>query len=159
MNRILFFILLTTPLLAQQLVIPKELNADQQKAFKRITEDISAPCCSNAIPIAYHESGMAVHLREVIAEKLAAGLSERQVKKEIMALELGPEKKHPISATPDASGVNIIAWFAPFVVALLMIGFILMRRSKDDVVMDENELIEQYRGAILKQLGRAGGVD
>lgn len=136
---------------AQQLVIPKELNERQAKQFKRISESVSAPCCSNAIPVAYHESGMAIYVRDVVKERLLAGDSEDQIMAMLGEMKLGSEQVPLIFAIPDKNPLGLLTWWFPALVILAGIAFIvfLFRQSKKRKSRPTNDvLIETYRSHI-----------
>ena len=138
---------------AQQLVIPEELNNDQRKAYKRITESVSAPCCKNAIPVAYHESGMAIHVRNLIKESLLEGKTEKQVMAEMAEVKLGQQQLPLIFAIPDSGNLlGKITWLLPAITIVLGIALVLFilkgTKGRQKKVLSDDDLIERYRGYI-----------
>ncbi len=83
MRCVLFLFFFAVPLWAQQQIVPDDFNDAQVRLFKNMTEAVSTPCCSNGIPVAYHDSGMAGWVRD----KISAWIREGKDKKEISLLE------------------------------------------------------------------------
>lgn len=154
--RYLLFFFFFTPVMAQQLVIPDSLNPEQGRTYKKIAESVSAPCCSNAIPIAYHESGMAIGVRNQISDALLAGKSEAEIWDELKAMRFGPEETPLIFAIPDeASILGQLTWLSPlivFIIGAVLIGF-FFKNSKNiaNKKVDEN-LINRYNDYIKQQV-------
>jgi len=159
MRSFAIFFLLSTPLFAQQLVIPDELNDSQKAAYRKITEAVSAPCCSNAIPIAYHESSMALHVKDVVLAALLKGDNEKKIMADLAEMKLGPNNSSLIFAVPDKNILGWLIWFTPFIAIALGLLFIYVFRgsSSNQARLSNEELIETYRDHIKSQLDANAG--
>lgn len=154
--RLAFFMLLGTfPILSQQMTMPEAFNSNQRKLFLKIASSVSAPCCRNGIPVAYHESGMAIYLQEVIRDGIKAGKSERQIMGELKEMSIGEQGLAVIFTVPENNGLGWATWASPAVVVLLGIAgvlYFLKRKRRDHRVVSNEEFLAQYRDAILRRV-------
>ncbi len=142
------------PLVAQQLVIPEELTPSQKRVYRKITEAVSAPCCSNAIPIAYHESGMALQVKDYVLHALLKGEGEKTIMEDLAKMKLGPDNRPLIFAVPDKNILGWLIWFTPLIATLLGLMCIYLFRgsSQKRPQMSNEDLIETYRSYIKARL-------
>lgn len=162
-NRVLIVWMLASMAFAQQLVIPDELETRAQRdLFVKISESISAPCCQNGLPVAYHESGMALHLRDLVKEAILAGKSEKQIMAEMAELRLGPDQDMEVIFTvPDNNPLGWLAWFSPLALILAGIGmvFFFLKRRKEAGVDDrhalsDDEILDRYKDRIQSNIDK-----
>jgi len=116
----LFFLLLFTRLSAQDLA---KLTPSQQRLYASLTQSVSAPCCNNALPVAFHESAMALHVRSQIFGWVAAGRDKKEIWQELESLRLGDPAKSLIFTVPQKNMLGLLFWFLP--VALILAGLLL----------------------------------
>ncbi len=154
MSRFLMLLLCTLPLMAQQQATPKELDARQRAAFKRLTESVSTPCCTNGIPVAFHESSQALYVSGFISEKLLAGESEQQIMVQLKEMRLGPNKQPLIITTPE----NKLVWWLPVVILVLGLGLVLALRNRKTHPVSEDDLLAKYGDSIRHQVEEPGQV-
>ncbi|CAM2066165.1 Cytochrome c-type biogenesis protein [Sulfidibacter corallicola] len=148
-------LMLATPLWAQQLVIPDELNEDQAKIYQKVSTAVSAPCCKNAIPVAFHESPMANHIRDNIKAWILEGKSEKAIMAELADMEIGSSGLKVIFTVPEKKGIGLVAWLSPIIGLLLSIGgmfLLLNKRKNEDPTEGDSDLIENYRSRIYADL-------
>ena len=154
----LFFLLSTIPLAAQQQVVPQDFNSKQARLFQKMTQAVSAPCCQNGIPVAYHDSGMAEYVRGEVIQWIRAGEGEAQIMSKLEAMRLGPNRDMPLIFTvPDKKLVSILTWLvAPIVAGLgfLIIFLVVLRKDNVRTNLSDDELVSKYRDHIMQQLGR-----
>ena len=155
--RTFFFLIVFTalPALAQQQVVPKDFDRGQERQFKRITESVSTPCCRNGIPVAYHDSGMAQYVRNVVIQSIRAGKSEKAIMADLAAMTLGPNKDHLIFTTPENNGLGWVIWMAPLTFVLIGTGVVFLvfnLQKAGHTKPDSTELLEKYRGYIRAQV-------
>jgi len=160
MKRLLFVLVVALPSAAQQQVVPDDFNRKQEKLFVELTQAVSTPCCTNGIPVAFHDSGMANHVREQIIAWIREGREEDQIREDLLAMRFGPNNDMPLIFTePDNSWISILTWLvAPVVlVAGFLVVFLLVLRKRDArTSLSEDELVENYRDAIMaKAQGKA----
>ncbi len=151
--RSLFWLLLgSLPLLAQQLTMPEAFSPEQRKLFLKLASSVSAPCCNNGIPVAYHESGMAIYIQEIIRDAITAGKTESAIMDELKSLEIGEREMRVIFTVPENDGLGWATWASPAVVILLgFLGvlYVFKRRQGVRRVLSDDDLMQQYREAIL----------
>ncbi len=159
--RCLLLILFAAPVLAQQMVIPEELDSSQARVFRRLAEAVSAPCCNNGAPVAYHDSGTATYIKDFIKDALLAGKGEAQIMAELEALELGKEKRKVIFTVPENNWLGWATWATPALIVALGVAavffFLSLGKKKRVNRADRDEaLLAEYRERIAKRLGEAG---
>jgi len=146
-----------TSLWAQQMVVPEELNPEQARLYRKLAESVSAPCCNNGAPVAYHESGMAGYIKDVIRDGILAGKSEAQIVEDLENLSLGQDNRKVVFTVPEDNWLGWATWATPALMVAL--GFVAVfyflnlgkRRRKREVQSDES-LIEAYRPHIMQRL-------
>ncbi len=150
------FWFIVIPLWAQQLVIPSDLDDKQGMTYKKITEAVAAPCCSNAIPVAYHESGMSLYIRDIVRKALLNGASEKEVMAQLEELRLGNQKLPVIFAVPENNILGWATWFTPSILVALGGLLIYLIRNPTGIqkqkALSNEELIETYREYIHNQV-------
>ena len=153
------FLLAAGAAFAQQQVVPKEFNAAQGRLFKKVTEAVSTPCCSNGIPVAYHDSGMAQFVRGEVIEAIKVGKSEDQIMAMLGEMKFGPKNDMSIIFTvPEKNLVGRLFWLAPL--GALILGFLLIyyilrvsgHRGKN--TESDDELIGRYRDFIKTRVDK-----
>ena len=141
--------------MAQQQVVPEEFNRQQKKIFIKVTQSVSTPCCRNGIPVAYHDSGMALYVRGLIKEALLKGADEEQIFAQMRDLRLGEAKEPLIFTIPEGNNLGRLAWASPFLLILfgaVAIYYLFVRGTKKEQSISDMELLETYRPYIAKQL-------
>lgn len=134
-------------------LLPVALTAPQadEAAFKRVSDKLICQCgCNYGLSFCPHlECPSAPVLRARIREKLAAGQSEEQVLKAMVA-DFGPA----ILGAPPAEGFNLSAWVMPFLA--LFIGLFIVQRlvrqwRARPVRVADAALVERYRKNIERE--------
>ena len=144
--------------LAQQQVVPPELDERQRKVYLKLTNAVSAPCCSNAIPVAYHESGMAIYIRNYIRDEILKGHSEAELVAKLSALKLGESGQTVIFAVPENNPLGWAIWLTPLLVVLLgalviyLFYFVNKKRDRHVGGLNDDQLVETYREYITAQV-------
>ena len=149
-------LLFSVNLLAQQQIIPKELSPEQGKLFSELTQAVSAPCCNNGIPVAFHMSGLANQIRDEIKTAILAGKTKSEIFDQLANTKYGPDGRSIIFTIPERTPIGYLAYIVPAGICLMGIVFILVyskRRRVQEPLSDE-ELLATYRDAILKRIGQ-----
>jgi len=147
---------LTIPLLAQQQIVPEELSPEQGKLFSELTQAVSAPCCNNGIPVAFHMSGMANQIRDEIKNAILAGKTKSEIFDQLAETKYGQDGRSIIFTIPERTPIGYLAYILPAGFCLAGIIFVVMyskRRRNRDSIPDE-ELLTAYRDAILNKMGQ-----
>lgn len=152
--RYFLILICSLPLMGQQLIIPSELNKEQAKTYKKVVQSISAPCCQNGIPVAYHESPMSNYLADMVRDQLIEGKSETQIMKAMADLEIGDGKLKVIFTVPQTDNiVGKLAWITPALIVLLgSILLISVYTFKKSDAQPKEALIDNYRDYIQEQV-------
>jgi cytochrome c-type biogenesis protein CcmH len=113
---------------------------NEQRYYKLISE-FRCPKCLNQ-SIADSNAGISEDLRNIVYEKIEAGLTDDEIR-----LFLKERYGDFILYQPEVKGVNLILWFAPVLVMLVIMAFLLIRyinsrTHKEDTVLSESELKE-----------------
>lgn len=143
-------------LLAQQQIVPKDMNRKQKKLFEELTQAVSAPCCNNGIPVAFHMSPMANVIRDEIAASVMAGKTKSDIMAELAEATYGPNKQKLIFTVPSKTPVGYIAYILPLLAVLLGVGFVFAYRHRrvEKVALSDDELLDTYKDAILNRVGQ-----
>ena len=155
--RYLFFLwLLVSVAVAQQMTMPDEFTAEQKKLFLKIAESVSAPCCRNGIPVAYHESGMAVYVQNLIRDAIKSGKTESQIMAQLEELRMGERQEPLIFTVPDNNSLGWLFWSLPWLIVVMGVLLVLYflrrpRTARKDKPTNE-ALIEKYRDYIVAQV-------
>jgi cytochrome c-type biogenesis protein CcmH len=141
--------------LAASLLLPALLLAQQKDdaAFRRVSDRLICQCgCNYGLSHCPHlDCPSAPVLRQAIREKLAAGLSEEQVLKAMVA-DFGPA----VLGAPPAEGFNWSAWIMPF--AALLVGLYLVQRvvrawrRRQPAATVDPALVERYQKSIEREM-------
>ena len=139
-------------------LLPAALPAQQppagETAFRRVSDQLICQCgCNYGLSNCPHlNCPSAPGLRQAIRDKLAAGLSEDQVLKAMVA-DFGPA----VLGAPPAEGFNWSAWIMPF--AALAVGLYLVqrlvrawRRRPPPPSGADPALVERYRKSIDREM-------
>ena len=148
------------PLLAISLglaLLPLGLVAQAEKkdAFNRVSDKLICQCgCHYGLSHCPHlNCPSAPSLRAAIREKLAAGLSEEQVLKTLVA-EFGPA----LLAAPPAEGFNLAAWVMPFVALGLGLwaAVTVARRwlARPPAATADAAIVDHYRSQTEREIKR-----
>lgn len=140
---------------AQQQVIPKEMDRKQKKLFEELTQAVSAPCCNNGIPVAFHMSPMANEIRNQISAAVLANQSKKEIMDMLDAATYGPNKQKIIFTIPEKTASGWFAYILPAVAVLLGIAFVFAYRNhrpKEEKESDD-ELLANYKDAIMERIG------
>lgn len=160
MKRMWFLFLLVPALWAQQQVTPEDFSADQAELFKKVTESVSAPCCQNGIPVAYHASAMAQQIRDLVAQRIRDGKSRRQIMAELGKMRFGEHNDMQVTFTvPDENWLGKTFWLIGLVFLLglsAMMWYMLRVKPKDTSRTSDEELLGKYREFILNQVKDVG---
>lgn len=152
----LFLMMLAAPLFAQQQVIPMDFNDKQSRDFVRLTEAVSAPCCANGIPVAYHASGMAEQIRGQIETWIREDRSRGEIMELLADMPLGPTGEMRVIFTVPGKGWLSVALYAagPVVIILGFLFVFLMALKKGTNVSGKggDELLDKYRDHINAQV-------
>ena len=125
-----------------------------QDAYQRVSDRLICQCgCSYGLTNCPHlDCPSAPVLRQAIRDKLAAGLSEEEVIKAMVA-DFGPA----VLAAPPAEGFNLSAWVMPFVA--LLVGLYLTqrlvrqwRRRAPAAPTADPAVLERYRKSIEREM-------
>jgi len=131
------------------------MTPKQASLYKQMASSVAAPCCSNAIPVAFHESSMAFEIREHIANWVKEGRSEREILKALDELRIGPEQLPVTFTIPDRNSLGFLAWASPvLIIAIGIFAFYMLqvRLKRPTEKLSDDELVEQYRPLIQKEL-------
>jgi cytochrome c-type biogenesis protein CcmH len=93
---------------------------------RRIGQELQCPVCEG-LSVADSPSQLAVQMRTVIREKLAAGEGEAQIRQYFL-----DRYGETVLRVPPRSGFTAIVWIAPYVALALAIAFLVatLRRRK-----------------------------
>ncbi len=150
MCRILVLLTFFTPFLFSQ---ESQLTAKQRKLVSKLGQSVAAPCCSNMIPVAFHESQWAFDIRDFIEERVVAGDSERAIFDQLAKLEFGSERKNVTFTVPDRDGLGYLAWMSPIIlIGLGIFAVFIFRRLKRHDKLSDDDLIASYGPIIKAQL-------
>lgn len=149
--------LFSISLYAQQQIVPKELTPDQAKLFSEVTQAVSAPCCNNGIPVAYHMSGMANQIRDEIKTAILAGKSKSEIYDQLANAKYGSDGRSIIFTIPERTPIGYLAYILPALICLLGVGFVVMysKRRRGREPLSDEELLASYREVILKRIGQS----
>ncbi len=160
MKRVCFLFLMVPALWAQQQVTPSDFSADQAELFKVVTESVSAPCCQNGIPVAYHASAMAQDIRDRVAQFIREGKSRRQIFKALGDMRFGEHNDLQVTFTvPDENWLGQTFWLIGlvFLVGLSALMWYMLRvKPKGTSRASDEELLGKYREFILNQVKEVG---
>jgi len=123
-------------------------------AFQRVSDKLICQCgCNYGLSHCPHlECPSAPVLRAAIREELAAGQSEQEVLKAMVA-QFGPV----VLAAPPAEGFNLTAWIMPFVALTLglWLAIVVVRRwhARRRAAPDPY-LLERYRANLEREMKR-----
>ncbi len=150
--------ILALPLMAQQQVVPEEFSNKQARLLKKVTESVSTPCCKNGIPVAYHDSGQAQYVNNLVIEAIRAGKSEAEIMAQMKDVRLGPKEEALIFTVPEQDLLGRLFWIAPVLLIVglgLAIYFLLLKMPEWRARKQENEsaLIDKYGDFIRSQIG------
>ena len=152
--RLGWWILLSGVLWAQQQVVPTDFSPPQRALFEKITVSISAPCCRNGVPVAYHDSPLANHIRDFVKNAIEAGKSESQIFGELREMRFGD--RQIIFTVPSENSLGVLFWLLPLIFVLVgccMIFWFLKSKDRLGVPsLSDDELVEKYRAYILQQV-------
>ena len=130
-------------------------QAADEAAFRRISDKLICQCgCHYGLSNCPHlDCPSAPLLRAAIREKLAAGQSEEQALKALVA-DFGPV----LLGAPPPEGFNLSAWVMPFL-ALVAGGWLVQRivrrwRARQPAAVADPALVEQYRKTIEREIKR-----
>lgn len=155
MIRRFWFVFLTAGLFAQQLIIPDELEGKQRVIYEELTQAVSTPCCRNGIPVAYHESGQALMVRDRIKEMLIEGKDRQEIVAALDAMRFGEDNAELIWTIPRDGGIDYVVWLAPaalILIGLVVIGLIVRKGGKKTARIDEQALYDKYHDVVLKDI-------
>lgn len=124
-----------------------------EAAYKRVSDRLICQCgCNYGLSYCPHlECPSAPKLRAAIREKLAAGQSEEQVLKALVA-DFGPA----VLGAPPAEGFNLTAWVMPF--AALLLGLFLVQhlarrwRARPPAPGADPQMVERYRKSTEREM-------
>jgi cytochrome c-type biogenesis protein CcmH len=83
-----------------------------------VARDVRCPTCNT--PLDVSNAPIAIRMKEYIAERIAAGVTEKAVIINELEAEFGPE----IRTVPPKSGFDLIAWIVPAVVVFIGLALI-----------------------------------
>lgn len=151
--------ILAQGLYAQQQIVPDDFTPAQIKLFQKMTESVSAPCCQNAVPVAYHESAMANDIRDQISQYVRDGLSEDRIMASLAEMRMGPQNLPLIFTIPKKDGLGLFAWLSPIILLIVGTGIVLLLFKNRSVPrgpqLSDDELVDRYRSHILSRVGDA----
>lgn len=149
------------PLFAQLESLKEELSAQQLEIYRACTLAVSAPCCKNGQPVLEHESPVADQIKDIIKDKVLAGLSRDQILANLADMTFGPANEHVVFTVPKGDWLGKIVWSLPALIVLIGIAlvFILLsrqklnkqRQAKNQPASDE-DLLLKYRDRITKEI-------
>ncbi len=125
----------------------------EETAFRRVSDRLICQCgCSYGLSNCPHlDCPSAPVLRQAIRDKLAAGLTEEQVLKAMVA-DFGPA----VLGAPPAEGFNWSAWIMPF--AALAVGLYFVQRvvrawrRRAPAAPVDPALLERYQKSIEREI-------
>jgi cytochrome c-type biogenesis protein CcmH len=126
MNRRLIFFLLAFTLTFAWAMPPVVTYAQEPEiTVNDVAQDLYCPLCSG-LTVDVCELQVCSDMREVIAEKIAAGESEEQIR--TYFIEQYGQK---VVAAPATSGFDLTAWILPFAgIGLALVGLLLWLRNR-----------------------------
>ena len=120
MNRIVRLALgVTLLLLALASVQPAGAQTPTPNQINEVAKHLWCPLC-NGVRLDNCELQACVQMREVIAEKLAAGQSEDQIRTYFIA-----QYGDVVLGAPSTQGFNSVAWLLPVLAAIVAIGWLI----------------------------------
>ncbi len=160
MKRVWFLFLMVSSAWAQQQVTPSDFTAEQAELFKTVTEGISAPCCQNGLPVAYHASGMAQQIRDIVAKSIRDGKNRRQIFAELGEMRFGEKNDLAVIFTvPDDNFLGKTFWVIGliFLIGLSAMMFYMLKvKPKRASRASDDELLGKYRDYIHTQVKEIG---
>lgn len=110
----LFLVVAAPPALAQQGPTP---TADQ---INTVARELYCPLC-NGVRLDTCDLQACIQMRQVIADKLAAGVPKEQIKQEFV-IEYGPK----VLGEPPRTGIDLLAWIVPIVAIVAGAAWLLV---------------------------------
>lgn len=114
-----------------------------EKRVMALSEELRCLVCQNQT-LADSNADLAIDLRNQVREKLAAGMSDRDVT-EFMVERYGEF----VLYRPPVKGTTWLLWFGPFLLLLGGIGFLLMKVVRRPVQDDSLPEADRKRAAAL----------
>lgn len=145
MHKFLLGLLLALTTLAVQAKEAQPVSADPalEKRVMALSEELRCLVCQNQT-LADSNAELAIDLRNQVREKLAAGMSDRDVT-QFMVERYGDF----VLYRPPVNGATWLLWFGPFVLLLGGIGFLLMKLIRRPVREDNLPASDRQRAAAL----------
>jgi cytochrome c-type biogenesis protein CcmH len=145
MHKFLLVLLLALTALAAQAREAQPAVEDPvlEKRVMALSEELRCLVCQNQT-LADSNADLAIDLRNQVREKLAAGMSDRDVT-EFMVERYGEF----VLYRPPVKGTTWLLWFGPFLLLLGGIGFLLMKVVRRPVQTDNLPEADRQRAAAL----------
>jgi cytochrome c-type biogenesis protein CcmH len=137
----IFAILFTVSSLYAAEDLLKFSSPENEHRYYRLIEEFRCPKCLNQ-SIADSNAGISEDLRNIVYEKIEAGFSDQEIR-----LFLKERYGDFILYKPEVGGVNLVLWFAPVLLMLIIMAGLLFRfirkKQEEDVTgLSETELQE-----------------
>lgn len=151
----LFLILCSMSVFAQQQIVPKEFSRNQKELFEELTQAVSAPCCNNGIPVAFHMSPMANQIRDQISSAILEGKSKKQIMEMLENETYGSGGQKIIFTVPPKTAVGYLAYIVPALAALIGIIFVIAYRNHrpEKEELSDETLLNTYKNVIQDRVG------
>jgi cytochrome c-type biogenesis protein CcmH len=108
---------LVTALLLALLVVPPAAASERQPTLAELEHEVMCPTCKTLLELSH--APIADRMRAFIRQRIAAGETKSQIKRELVA-EFG----QGVLAAPPKHGFGLLAWLLPFA-ALLAAGAVV----------------------------------
>jgi cytochrome c-type biogenesis protein CcmH len=122
---------------------PAAADAALEERVTAVASELRCLVCQNQT-LADSNADLAIDLRNQVREKLAAGMSDRDVT-EFMVERYGEF----VLYRPPVKGTTWLLWFGPFLLLLGGIGFLLMKVVRRPVQTDNLPEADRQRAAAL----------
>lgn len=122
---------------------PAATDPTLEKHVTRLAEELRCLVCQNQT-IADSQADLAIDLKNQVREKLAQGLSDKEVI-EFMVQRYGDF----VLYRPPVKSATWLLWFGPFLLLLFGLIFLIIKLRQTRVSTEELSSAEMKRGAVL----------
>ncbi len=146
---ILFIALMSAVVFSSEVL--KFDTLEQKARFEQLTEELRCPKCLNQ-SIADSNAGISEDLRNIVYEKVLAGHSNQEIKAFLQA-----RYGEFILYEPPVKGANLVIWYGPIlliVVVIIFIAFRVKKKARDSEVtlsIEDSQKIQQLLSSSLKK--------
>ncbi|WP_144394916.1 cytochrome c-type biogenesis protein [Pleionea sediminis] len=145
----IFFVIIMTSAWSSDELLEFDSKA-QEERYLQLIEELRCPKCLNQ-SIADSNAGISEDLRNLVYEKIKAGDTDKEIR-----LYLSERYGDFILYKPDVSGANLLLWFGPIVIILMVFIMVVLKiKSKARDAAKPTEMSDSELERVQKLLNES----